>query len=128
MARGHLSRGSIILGGNCPGAIIWGQFSSVGIFWGVIVRGAIVWGVIVLGGNCPGEIVLSGNCPGGNRSGGNCLKGNSPVPPYPSPNTQRTTKEISCKSSSANEKKETKKERFFQQSRGVGQVEERKCL
>ena len=123
MSRGHLPGGSVILGGNCSGAIIWGQFSSVGIFWG-----AIVWGVIVLGGNCPGEIVLSGNCPGGNRSGGNCLKGNSPVPPSPSPNTQRTTKEIPCKSSSANEKKETKKERFFQHSRDVGQVEERKCL
>ena len=27
MSSGHLSWGSIILGGNCPGAIIWGQFS-----------------------------------------------------------------------------------------------------
>ena len=79
MARGHLSRGSIILGGNCPGEIIWGQFSSVGIFWGVIVRGAIVWGVIVWGqlsgrsisgSNCLGAIVLGSNCPGGDCPGG----------------------------------------------------------
>ena len=26
MSKGHLCRGSIILGGNCPGAVIWGQF------------------------------------------------------------------------------------------------------
>ena len=49
MSREHLSIGSIILGGNCPGAIIWVQF--------------------FLGGNCLGV-----NCPGER----NCLGGNNP--------------------------------------------------
>ena len=75
MSRGYLSRGSVIIGGSCPGAIIWGQFSYV-----LIVLGAIVWEEIALGGNYPGRIawgaiVLGGNCPGGNCPGGNC-----PVP------------------------------------------------
>ena len=58
MSRGHLSRGSIILGGNCPGTIIWGQFFLRGVVPGVIVRGAIN-----LGGNCPVGVCAGDNCP-----------------------------------------------------------------
>ena len=63
MPRGHLSWGSFILGGNCPGTIIWGQFSQVGILRGGIVRGAIAWGAIFLGGDCLGGNYPVGNCP-----------------------------------------------------------------
>ena len=34
MSRGYLSRGSIIVGGNCPGAIIWRQFPRWELFRG----------------------------------------------------------------------------------------------
>ena len=55
MSRGHLSRESIILGANCPGATNCPE------------------GGIILGGDCPGGIVLGaivlglgGNCSGSN--------------------------------------------------------------
>ena len=97
MSRGHLSRGSITIAGNCPDAIIWGVIFLSGIWLGAIVWGVIVQGAIVLGGNFPG-----GNCPGGNcpkwhfsRGGGNCLESICPGQSCPVPiRIEKNMKEI----------------------------------
>ena len=55
MSRDHLSRGSIILGGNCPSAIILGQFSSVGIVRGHLSQGKLSKGEL----SCSQEKMLN---------------------------------------------------------------------
>ena len=70
---GQLSRGPIVLGGNCPkGVISWGGgvIVWVAIIRGVVVQAVIVWGAVVQGVMVQGVIVSGGYCLGGNCTGG----------------------------------------------------------
>ena len=53
MSMGHLSWGSIVLGGNCPGAVFLGENCTRGN----CPKWELSGGLIVLGGNCLGAIV-----------------------------------------------------------------------
>ena len=67
---GHLSRRSIILGGNRYN--VYGGIYPGVIVWGAIAPGRNVrWGG-VLGSNCPGSNCLGRNCPGSICPGLDC--------------------------------------------------------
>ena len=76
MSRVYLFTGSIITGGNCPGAIIWVAIFRDGYYpgdncprgncprWELSEGGIVREEAIVLGGNFPGAIFQGENCPG----------------------------------------------------------------